>query len=171
MKTHLRKIRGILAWLRLIRHPDQFSKVFEMADGIIDPVVLLELVHAFGAHPDGARALEQRPTLGSLDLEVLRNLPDGTLGRAYADHMTTNRLDHAALPAHYAKDPSLYVRAHLYESHDIWHVVTGFKTDVNGELGLQAFNMAQYPSRVAAWLIAGGLLNAVLFSWVIARSV
>jgi ubiquinone biosynthesis protein Coq4 len=34
-----------------------------------------------------------------------------------------------------------------YETHDIWHVVTGFHTDVAGELGLQAFYLAQFPGR------------------------
>ena len=56
------------------------------------------------------------------------------------------------------------MRAHLYETHDVWHAVTGFRTDVAGELGLQAFYAAQSPGGLPLMLIAMGLLNAALFA-------
>ena len=43
-----------------------------------------------------------------------------------------------------------YVRAHLRETHDVWHPVTGFDTDVAGELGLQAFYLAQFQAPLLA---------------------
>jgi ubiquinone biosynthesis protein Coq4 len=57
-----------------------------------------------------------------------------------------------------------YVRVHLYETHDIWHVVTGFATDVAGELGLQALYSAQLRVGILQpVLLAAGMLNAALF--------
>jgi ubiquinone biosynthesis protein Coq4 len=76
--------------------------------------------------------------------------------------MIANGLDPAAIPSLESPDAGSFIRAHLYETHDVWHAVTGFGTDVAGELGLQAFGLAQFPSRLAALLIAGGLLHAVI---------
>jgi ubiquinone biosynthesis protein COQ4 len=47
----------------------------------------------------------------------------------------------------------------------VWHVVTGFGGDRAGELGLQAFYLAQSPSRVAIGILAIGVLNALLFEF------
>ena len=80
-----------------------------------------------------------------------------------SNELARRNLDPSALPTLEANDDSGYLRAHLYETHDIWHAVTGFRTDVAGELGLQAFNLAQFPSRLAVGLLAMGLLNAVIF--------
>ena len=38
------------------------------------------------------------------------------------------------------------MRAHMLESHDVWHVLTGFHTDVAGELG------GNSASTLPAWL-------------------
>lgn len=56
-----------------------------------------------------------------------------------------------------------WVRAHLYETHDLWHVALGFGTNVPEELGLQAVYAAQLPGQLAPILIAGGLLRAALW--------
>jgi ubiquinone biosynthesis protein COQ4 len=159
----IRRMRGVVSMVRLVRDPNRLGEVFAMADAMVKPEILDELVAAFSRDPKGARALEERPRVGAIDLAALRELPEGTLGRVYADHMIENGLDPTALPSMEARTPRAYVRAHLYESHDIWHAVTGFRTDVAGELGLQAFNLAQFPSRLAVGLLAMGLLNAVIF--------
>ena len=52
---------------------------------------------------------------------------------------------------------------HLYQTHDLWHVLTGFKTNPSGELGLQAFYYAQYSLPLPILLIAAGLLNGLLY--------
>src|SRR5262249_33386356 len=44
----------------------------------------------------------------------------------------------------------------------IWHVVLGFDTDIAGELGVQAFYAAQIGGALSPWLIAGGLLQALM---------
>jgi ubiquinone biosynthesis protein COQ4 len=49
----------------------------------------------------------------------------------------------------------------LRETHDITHVLTGFGVDGPGELGVQAFNLAQNRSPLAVMLIFGGMLSAL----------
>ena len=79
--------------------------------------------------------------------------------------MIGNGLDPRALPTREANDEGMYLVAHLFETHDVWHAVTGFGTDVAGELGLQAFYFAQFPARLSTALVAGGLLNTLLFAF------
>ena len=76
-----------------------------------------------------------------------------------------NRLDLGALPSLPATTDTEYVRAHMQEVHDIWHVLTGFSTEVAGELGLQAFSLAQVGSPFAAGILTGGLANTLLYAF------
>ncbi len=165
MKNPLRLARALSSAVRLLRDPSRLDEVFQMADAMVEPTVLRAMADAVAKDPEGARALAERPRIGRIDLVALRRLPEGTLGRAFAEHMLAAGLDPEALPLLTADDPLTYLRAHLYETHDVWHVVTGFATDVAGELGLQAFYVAQVPGRLAPALVAGGLLNAVFYQW------
>jgi ubiquinone biosynthesis protein Coq4 len=162
MKNGIRRLRGLVSMVRLVRDPSRLSEVFELADSMVSPELVQQVEDAVAADPRGALALAERPRIGRIDLDALGRLPEGSLGRAYAEHMKRNGLDPAAIPTREAHDAPSFVIAHLYESHDVWHAVTGFGTDVAGELGLQAFGLAQFPSRLAAVLIAGGLLHAAL---------
>jgi ubiquinone biosynthesis protein Coq4 len=156
--------RGLVAFVRLMRDPSRLNEVFELADGMdrVHPEVVRQMAEGFRRDEAGARALRERPRLGLPDLEALGSMAPGTLGRAFAEHMRRNGLDPAALPQRPAQDELEYVLAHLYETHDIWHAVTGFDTDVAGELGLQAFYIAQVEGRLGLMLMAMGLLNATV---------
>ncbi|MDP5015922.1 MAG: Coq4 family protein, partial [Dolichospermum sp.] len=45
----------------------------------------------------------------------------------------------------------------------IYHVVTGFDTDVMGELGLQAFVLAQNPTPISIMLVSFGMVLTSLY--------
>ena len=152
-----------MAWagLRLIRDPGQLNEVFALADSIqgVDAGVIRQMADGFRRHSDGARALRERPRLQLPPLAVLAALPAGTVGRAFADYLSRNGIDPSALPRRPSPDELSYVRAHLFETHDLWHVATGFETDVAGELGLQAFYLAQAEGRLPLAILAIGILN------------
>jgi ubiquinone biosynthesis protein Coq4 len=119
----------------------------------------------FRQDENGASALRDRPRLGRLDLAEMRKLPEGSLGREFAEHMIENGLSVDALPSMQSPDELSYVRAHLYETHDVWHVVTGFGADVADELGLQAFYLAQLPARLAVVILTAGLFHTLFYAW------
>ncbi len=51
-----------------------------------------------------------------------------------------------------------FLAAHITETHDIWHVVTGCDTNITGEIRLEAFSVAQlYASRFWLALLAKNL--------------
>jgi ubiquinone biosynthesis protein Coq4 len=148
----------------LVKYPTRLDEVIELADEIGDDRVMQQFIDEVAKDETGARALVTMPRV-QIDRAALRQLPAGTLGRAYIDFMDGNGLNPEDLPTRPAANAADFVRAHLFETHDIWHVVTGFKTDLAGELGLQAFYLAQLPARLAPLLLAIGMANTLVYNF------
>lgn len=115
------------------------------------------------AHDACATIIRERRPLRGLELRTLVQLPPGSLGRCYADHMYRNRLEPPPLPQHYYDlHPRNFVQRRLLELHDVWHVATGFDTDDVGEIGIGAFNVGQLPTRFFAAMLAKNLAKVAL---------
>lgn len=158
----LRAARAVRAIATLLANPSRLDQVFGLLDAAHDPEYARGVVARLKGHPRAARAFAERRRLGTLDLLRLGACPVDSLGWTYAEHMRKNGLDAKAIPSLVAVDETRYLRAHLYETHDIWHAVTGFGADVVGELGLQAFYVAQMRGRVSTSLVGGGIIQATL---------
>ena len=148
----------------LVKYPTRLDEVIEIADEIADDTVMGEFMDVIRKDPTGARALVEQPRVKIVSAE-LRKLAKGTLGREYIDFMDSNGLNPEDLPTRPSDNAADFVRAHLYETHDLWHVVTGFKTDLAGELGLQAFYLAQLPARLSPLLLAVGMANTLIYGF------
>jgi ubiquinone biosynthesis protein Coq4 len=164
LRDRLAFARTLWSFVDLVKHPDHLDRVFEISDGMVKQrtEVLETMAEHFARDPRGAQAIRDKHRV-RFDLAELDALPPGTLGRVFADHMRKNDLDPAAIPTLDASDDLAFLRAHLYETHDIWHAVTGYDTDVAGELGLQAFYAAQAPGGLPWMLLAMGFLNTALY--------
>lgn len=99
-----------------------------------------ELAEQLRATPDGRRLLEERPSLdrADLDLDALRALPEGTLGRAFAAIYDLENVEPFETDQPIRNDVE-YLSKRYRETHDLYHVVTGYGTDLIGEMELQAF--------------------------------
>jgi ubiquinone biosynthesis protein COQ4 len=157
--------RALWSFVDLVRHPDHLDRVFQLSDRMSRrrTEVLGQMREHIARDPQGAAAIAEKRRL-AVDLAELSALPAGTLGRVFADHMRGNGLDPAAIPTLPSDDELDFIRAHFYETHDVWHAVTGFRTDVAGELGLQAFYSAQGPGGLPLVLLAMGFLNTALYA-------
>ncbi|QDE95410.1 MULTISPECIES: Coq4 family protein [Myxococcus] len=155
------------AWrmARALRDPEKLQDVLGLAPVLAPPVAMRRLVERLMRHASAAQSFIERPRVGLLHLAALRALPEHTLGRAFVDHLEANQVNPDALPYLEARTDEEYVRAHLLESHDVWHVLTGFPTSVAGELGIQAFSLAQVGSPFALGILAGGLTNTLLYAF------
>jgi len=165
LRERLAFVKTLWSFADLVKHPDHLDRVFEISDGMVKQrtEVLEKMAEHFASDPRGAQAIRDKHRI-RFDLAELDVLPEGTLGRVFAGHMRKNGLDPAAIPTLEAHDDLEFLRAHLYETHDIWHAVTGYDTDVAGELGLQAFYAAQAPGGLPWMLLAMGFLNTALYS-------
>lgn len=164
MRNPIRTVQAATAFVRLAANLSRLDDVFNLSDSLVEPQTMRAMAAAARSDPQGAAALAERPRV-RLVLAELRALPAGTLGHSYAELMIANGLDPADIPTLAAPDELSYLRAHLYETHDLWHVATGFATDVPGELGLQAFYAAQLPGKLPTAILAAGMLNTLLFAF------
>ncbi len=152
-----------LAFTRIVRDPGRLDVVFDLIDGLGENPETRAEVQATLALPHVAAAANQRIRLAELRLDSLAKLPSGSLGEAAGRFFRAHQLDPAALPRRKAEDDVAWLFAHLYETHDLWHVLTGFSPDVAGELGLQAFYLAQVEGSVALSILSAGLLNTLIY--------
>jgi ubiquinone biosynthesis protein Coq4 len=113
------------------------------------------------AAPETADAMRARERLGPIDVAALASLPDGTLGRVFADHCARRGID-PNLVAVPVEDETDFVMAHLFESHDLWHVTTGWGNDEVGEVGLGGFYLSQLGLPLIALMLVLILINTIV---------
>lgn len=157
-----RTLKPLYFFYRLARDPRELDRVFQMRDSANDPKLTRKVYERLGREPAAKLAFEKRERLGKVTMAELMALPVGTLGREYGEFMTRHGLSPDAIPSVEDDGGTEYMRAHLYETHDLWHVVTGFEPDPAGEAGLQAVYAAQLPGMLPAALVSAILLNAAI---------
>ena len=162
LRERLQNLRMVAALASFLKTPGSLDSVFAVADSVKDgPLGEQALRHLlsdrhFKALVDG----EWRPE--RIDLQNLQTLPEGSLGRCYADQLISQGITPDTLI-----DPTPVTNANEFvvhrvrETHDIVHVLTGFGLDGDSEIGLQGFNLAQNRSPVAVMLIFGAMLSSL----------
>jgi ubiquinone biosynthesis protein COQ4 len=146
----------------LLRDPSATESVYDVEDGLRQTKAAQLSIEFVKRHPDVAALIHERYLAPTPNLEQLQCCPPDSLGFVYAKYITESGFDpnfYRILPI---EDDISYVFMRLRQTHDIWHLVAGFKTDVPGELGLKAFELAQTHRTMAAILLAGGLLQTLL---------
>jgi len=61
-----------------------------------------------------------------------------------------------------AESDAHYLELRLSQTHDLWHIITGFDTSIAGEIGLQAFHLPQFPYPLATFLVGTSLISTSL---------
>ncbi|KAL7416737.1 coenzyme Q biosynthesis protein Coq4-domain-containing protein [Mrakia frigida] len=93
--------------------------------------------------PEGRAILRDRPRIHSeiIDLDHLRSLPDGTVGRSYCDWLErTHTSPDTRLPVQHVDDPELaYVLQRYRETHDFSHTLFNLPSTLLPELALKLF--------------------------------
>ncbi len=149
----------------LARDPGRLDLVLVLGQ-TINLRALARGLQRLGADPAGVALLADQPRLDrkSVDFDALERLPDGTLGREYVRFLRENRITpepFETLPD--VGDPrAAYVMLRIRQTHDLWHVLTGYEPDVRGEILLQAFTYAQLRSP-SSLLIT--LLGSLRWGW------
>lgn len=103
------------------------------------------------------------------DYDRLRGLPEGTLGHEYVRQLDERsihpvEITKSTVPAYEGIEFSPeheYVRDRLREMHDVFHALTGYGIDLNGEGGLAAFTFAQTGNKGWAMLTLLNLLTGL----------
>ena len=148
--------------------PEETKYVFEMINALAGQRPA-KLYRRFVNTDYGRKTVESNSFL--LDVLIrrdwLRSLPEGTLGRTYIDFLDFEGLSPEGLMQaevdgqvggserkDLIKDPGYKVFFdRLRDSHDLWHIVSGYGRDGLGELSLLAFSHAQTKDRGIAFLV------------------
>jgi ubiquinone biosynthesis protein COQ4 len=105
-----------------------------LADSLNDSESLAMTIDFLSQYPQAKKAFLERPRLGNVDLQKLHQFDRNSIGYIYADRMIANGL--TPLQAKPVKNDVEFFTAHITETHDIWHVVTGCDTNILGEIKL-----------------------------------
>lgn len=114
--------------------------------------------------PASAELIRERYIAPPHDLDALLHYPQDSLGYLYASHMKARNFDPDLYSYLEIDSDASYIEARLGQTHDIWHVVTGFDTSEIGEIGLQAFHLPQFPYPLATMLVANSLMSSTLLA-------
>jgi ubiquinone biosynthesis protein COQ4 len=165
MKKLVQGLRFLKSFSDLVRDPQKTENVFRLADIVSSGES--ELITAVAGHvesfPSFAQLYKDKYTPPMPDLDALSRMPESTLGGAYARHMKANRLQVDFFPHTENITKRDYLIERARRTHDVWHVMTGPDTSVSGEVGLQAFALAQVHSPLSALIVAGGILHTLIF--------
>lgn len=157
-------LEGAVGFGQFVRDPNQLEAIFEIAEKLIPLKQRESNAQKMRARsPEADQAFAKRIRITPIRLSDFGCYQAGTFGHAYYNFMTSQNLTPEAIPRRDAHSDAEYFIASGYETHDIWHVVTGFDTSVAGELGLQAFYTAQTPFGLSEIILLGGFLNALIF--------
>ena len=101
-----------------------------------DPNLIAQLQEFVGYYP-------------TIDLEKLSQLPKGTLGHEYAQHMKENNIQPLKISPDLKEEAERDPFALRYTLiHDIFHILLGFDTTLAGEMGVFGFTASQNYSRM-----------------------
>ena len=158
-------LRSLYATYKLAKRPDDVQYVFMMGDAQ-DNIAEGERVAGKIIDPFACASLEtmwqERFCPQRYDVEDMLRLPADSLGGAYARHMRAHGLRPDFYEEQAPRHRMHYLRMRLRQTHDVWHVVSGFGTDEFGEVGLQGFYFAQFTNGQSALIGAGAMLKSLL---------
>ncbi len=150
---------GLRSLWRFVTTPSDLANSFEAMFALAGPTLEREF-RKFASHPVGRSMLEEHPRR---DLNaLLRNrgalaaMPKGSFARAYLDYLGGDEmgsadyfleaagLDEKARRFGWSDDQLWFVKR-MANSHDLFHVVTGYDRDVTGEVGVVCYTAGQIP--------------------------
>lgn len=92
-----------------------------------------------------AQLMRARTRLPEVNVDALAMLPVGTLGHTFAAVTKVRGIDPNLVEKMPAPNDGDWLMAYSYETHDLWHLMTGFYYNLEGEFGVAGFYMGQLP--------------------------
>jgi ubiquinone biosynthesis protein COQ4 len=154
-------LNALKGFVSLIKSPENTESVYDVEDGLKNIKASQLAVTYAKQQPGVADLFTERYLAPHPDLGALLELPADSLGYAYATYLTERGFDPNFYRAIAIEDDATYLFMRMRQTHDLWHVVGGFSTDVEGELALKAFELSQTRRTMSLILLLGGILRTV----------
>jgi ubiquinone biosynthesis protein COQ4 len=147
-----------------VKGVNDFGAIGQLSRSLIKTEAQNRLVEFLNTDPASAILIRDRYLPDRHDRTALLQYPVGSLGHCYGTLLQRADLYPDLYSDIAIVDDQSYVEARLSQTHDLWHLITGFGTSEMDEIGLQAFHLAQFPYPFAAMLIANALVSATLLA-------
>lgn len=161
LRSVVQTLRGIKAFVILLfDESGNLKPVWELSSSLIDSPAFERTIATLNEMPAAAALIAERYQAPH-DLDRLQQYPKDSLGYVYANFMKQAGFE-PLNPAIDIDSDVHYVEFRWQQTHDIWHIITGFDTSEIGEIGLQAFYLAQFQLPLSSLLIANALIGVTL---------
>ncbi len=94
---------------------------------------------------EAAEAMHQRRRIKRVDVQALLAMPVGSFGHTFATLAVERGVDPNLVEPMPHETDGDWLIAHLYETHDFWHVLTGNYFNMEGEFGIGGVYLGQMP--------------------------
>lgn len=155
------KLRIFKSYLAVAIDIQNTNDIFMLSE-YVPQSVINSYIDEMKKHPRVRQAFAERRLLPRFSLDKLSKLPVGTFGKEYAEFMKRNGLDPEFYLKIEIKSDADFFRLSTYQTHDMWHIVTGFEPNPPGELGLMGFYYQQFPQPLPLMILSAGILNTLL---------
>lgn len=160
----IRPLQALKAYNRLLKDKEDTKQVFEIIRALTGDSLRRAYQRMLSDEEGGRQAylgLELRELLG--DERWMARFPEGSLASDYRKFLakrgfTPDGLNMEAQTVDErvnAEHPVAWLARRISDTHDLWHVITGYGTDALGEASLLAFTYAQVPNPGVAFIAFG----------------
>lgn len=165
-------IGGLDAFLALVDDPGHIQAFYGLHKALEHTAPMESFERTMLSVPAIARLVDERWEPPPYTLAQLAALPRGSLGQVHAERMVACGLDPGIIERNAraaSVDPGeselerkvRYLTRRRTMTHDIHHTVTGFATDLPGEVGLSALYVVQIHHPVSLLYLTAVLLHAM----------
>lgn len=150
---------GLRSLLRFVTTPSDLANSFEAMFALAGPTLERQF-RTFANHPVGRSMLDEKPRrdLNALlsNREKLAAMPKGSFAHAYLEYLGGEEMGSAEYFLEAARledkarrfcwtDDQLWFVKRMANSHDLFHIVTGYGRDVTGEVGVVCYTAGLVP--------------------------
>ncbi|MDB9374817.1 Coq4 family protein [Nodularia sphaerocarpa] len=139
------------------------DELFKFEDALDHTGMAQRAVNELKKIPEVNTLFEERWLPDAFNLDELSRLPEGTLGHVYAHNIKSKGFKPYFYKTVPVVDDISYLKMLSRTTHDFYHLVGGFDTDEIGEVGLQAFFIAQTPIPISVMIVSFGLVRISLY--------
>lgn len=156
------RLKIIWILLRLSRAPEKTELVFDLADTLFKTEAFQATTEKLSGDDGFKRLAMSRKLMPEINLDELAKYPAGSLGQVYARHMLDRNLSPNFYRSVDVTNDRTWTIMWFRQTHDLWHVATGFDTDPASEIGLQAFMMTVVLTPLSSLIVGISLVKTVI---------
>ena len=152
-------VKAMASFIRLSKVPNDFNALYDL-DEVLRKTELSDIsCEHLRSQPEVAQLIDERYQAPIPSIADLLSYPENSLAYAFGSHLKANNFELEFYRQREFQDDISYITLRRSRTHDIHHIITGFNTDLAGEVGLQAFELAQMRSPLAVAVISSALVH------------